>query len=177
MTFPVGAPNPSFSLSTFAPRPPSLNTLQTPSSQTQQAMKFSATYLLPTSKPNMYRLERSQRTRIRCCTASHTRQRSCRFGDLFGGVGQQQGVPEPLNEKKNQASGRDRTYRAQTYRPPCPRVLQARINTQSGSSNCLFKEIAPFCVSANNLINPLPPSLLRVGVFHLPPTLSRRAQP
>ena len=58
-------------------------------------MKFSATYL-----SNMYRLERGQRTRNRCYTASHTGQRSYRFGDLFGRVGQQQGMP--LNEKKQE---------------------------------------------------------------------------
>ena len=92
MTFPVGVPNPSFSRTTFATRPLSLNTSQTPSSQTQQAIKFSATYLL-----NTYRLERGRWTRDRCCTASHTGQRSCRFGNLFGRVGQQQGMP--LNKK------------------------------------------------------------------------------
>ncbi|KAF8689676.1 hypothetical protein AX14_003219 [Amanita brunnescens Koide BX004] len=93
-------------------------------------------------------------------------------GHLFGGVGQRQGVPEPPNDKKAEMEP-GLPHDA----PPEPkraipdhiihairqngqlRVPQGRINTRPGASDRPFQEIAPFCVSANNLINPLPPSL------------------
>ena len=92
-------------------------------------------------------------------------------GHLFGGVGQRQGVPEPPNKKKQEMEPGlpadsepmepehiDHLVNA-IRQNGLLRVPQARINTRPGSSNRPFQEIAPFCVSANNLINPLPPSL------------------
>ncbi|KAF6745482.1 Cap64 protein [Ephemerocybe angulata] len=87
---------------------------------------------------------------------------------LFGGVGQRKGVPEPGGEKKDDAKTDDKDEvegvagerkkikglpMIQQYRVP-----SARINTRPNSGR-KFEEISPFCVSANDLINPLPPSL------------------
>ncbi|KAF8625721.1 hypothetical protein AX15_005227 [Amanita polypyramis BW_CC] len=89
-------------------------------------------------------------------------------GHLFGGVGQREGVPEPNKEdieavvpddsdgsghKKIPNNVADIIQQLQKMQLP-----RARINTKPGITRA-FEEIAPFCVSANNLINPLPPSL------------------
>ncbi|KAG6816090.1 hypothetical protein H0H87_008752 [Tephrocybe sp. NHM501043] len=73
---------------------------------------------------------------------------------LFGGVGQRKGVPEPG------APGDNRKAPAVALRN-APQVVTSvppgRINTRPGGR--AFEEIAPHCVSANDLINPLPPSM------------------
>lgn len=95
---------------------------------------------------------------------------------LFGGAGPRKGVPEPGDEEGKDESGADgksdvdgaadkgdgangekKKFKglpmiAQYQVPP------VRINTIPTSGR-KFEEIAPFCVSANDLINPLPPSL------------------
>ncbi|GLB39637.1 putative capsular associated protein [Lyophyllum shimeji] len=82
---------------------------------------------------------------------------------LFGGVGQRKGVPEPGAEDDGLDADGNR------LKPPSvpQQVLQhqlsvspvppGRINTRPGGR--AFEEIAPYCVSANDLINPLPPSM------------------
>ncbi|KAF8335284.1 hypothetical protein F5887DRAFT_989331 [Amanita rubescens] len=93
-------------------------------------------------------------------------------GHLFGGIGQRQGVPEhepvmepgvphdedsdPLTDDKPQVPENIRNAIQQNHLLHVP---QGRISTRLPSNTRPFQEIAPFCVSANNLINPLPPSL------------------
>ena len=87
---------------------------------------------------------------------------------LFGGIGQRSGVPEPEKdlaadaavEKKIAAAAaaaamKDRGDSSSSLLLTIP---SGRINTRP-NGNRPFEEIAPFCVSANDLINPLPPSL------------------
>ncbi|KAJ7594158.1 hypothetical protein C8J56DRAFT_854108 [Mycena floridula] len=79
---------------------------------------------------------------------------------LFGGVGMRKGVPEPgqedddanVNRLKAEAPMSNNVHLSQQDVP------HGRINTRPNSARP-FQEIAPFCVSANDLINPLPPSL------------------
>ncbi|KAL0945866.1 hypothetical protein HGRIS_012150 [Hohenbuehelia grisea] len=90
-------------------------------------------------------------------------------GGLFGGLGQRKGVPgENPDDKKTPEGEVDpldpdaRTKASLAFASnPALRVPPARINTPppDGSNSRTFMEISPFCVSANDLINPLPPSL------------------
>ncbi|KAH8827127.1 Cap64 protein [Flagelloscypha sp. PMI_526] len=73
----------------------------------------------------------------------------------FGGVGLRKGVPEP--GKKQGAEHRPKDYLSHLNSAPI-NVPMARINTRPNSGRP-FQEISPYCVSANDLINPLPPSL------------------
>ena len=88
---------------------------------------------------------------------------------LFGGIGQRPGVPEPEKdlaadaavEKKMAAAAAAAAMKDQGDSSSSHQLLtvaSGRINTRP-NGNRPFKEIAPFCVSANDLINPLPPSL------------------
>ncbi|KAG5353189.1 hypothetical protein C0989_009566 [Termitomyces sp. Mn162] len=105
---------------------------------------------------------------------------------LFGGVGQRKGVPEPGakdteldldgNRKPPGALAlalpqNDREHQRPPHAPaPVTPVPPGRINTRPGAGP--FEEIAPFCVSANDLIPPLPPSMFYGSgwnVFHSPP--------
>lgn len=75
---------------------------------------------------------------------------------LFGGLGQRPGVPEPEAKKgkdaeTNKKPSKEGHFQALTVPP-------GRISTRPDSSRA-YEEVAPFCVSANDLINPLPPSL------------------
>ncbi|KAF8624733.1 hypothetical protein AX17_007064 [Amanita inopinata Kibby_2008] len=101
---------------------------------------------------------------------------------LFGGVGQRKGVPEPgkddlepgiIDESDEHNKKPDALLKAILQYRPLP-VPKGRINTRPGSASRTFEEIAPFCVSANNLINPLPPSLFYGSGWyaHHPPTSS-----
>ncbi|KIY69272.1 Cap64 protein [Cylindrobasidium torrendii FP15055 ss-10] len=86
---------------------------------------------------------------------------------LFGGVGLRKGVPGApggeLDEKKADVDAEGNPIMAllpptsNAYVPPL-HVPPARINTRPDDAHP-FEEIAPSCVSANDLINPLPPSL------------------
>jgi hypothetical protein len=86
---------------------------------------------------------------------------------LFGGVGQRKGVPEPdqkgtTNNKEGVDADGNRVKPDPIIgnHPPANLALHVppgRINTRPGGRQ--FEEIAPYCVSANDLINPLPPSL------------------
>ncbi|KAF9556092.1 Cap64 protein [Agrocybe pediades] len=83
---------------------------------------------------------------------------------LFGGVGQRKGVPEP-DEKKAAAADANRIkadnaalLKELTAHQALLNVPPGRINTRPNSGRP-YEEVAPFCVSANDLINPLPPSL------------------
>lgn len=77
---------------------------------------------------------------------------------LFGGVGRRKGVPEP-----GQEGDADSDVNRLKQVPPiggvhATDVPAARINTRPNAARP-FEEVTPFCVSANDLINPLPPSL------------------
>jgi hypothetical protein len=76
--------------------------------------------------------------------------------DLFGGLGRRPGVPEPgkdsRNVEHNQKSDDKDAHRALLGVPV------GRINTRPNSDRP-YVEVSPFCVSANDLVNPLPPSL------------------
>ena len=87
------------------------------------------------------------------------------------GIGQRPGVPEPEKdlaayaavEKKMAAAAaaaamKDTGGGSSSSSSQLFTVSSGRINTRP-NGNRPFEEIAPFCVSANDLINPLPPSL------------------
>ncbi|KAJ7241721.1 hypothetical protein B0H12DRAFT_1133484 [Mycena haematopus] len=78
---------------------------------------------------------------------------------LFGGVGRRKGVPEP-DAKDSDAADDAKLALAPSSNlvHPTLYVPRARIASRP-NDNRPFQEIAPFCVSANDLINPLPPSL------------------
>jgi hypothetical protein len=75
---------------------------------------------------------------------------------LFGGVGQRKGVPEP-----NAKNGKEVDVDKKPMKDPHHGLINVppgRINTRPNAGRA-YEEVAPFCVSANDLINPLPPSL------------------
>jgi hypothetical protein len=75
---------------------------------------------------------------------------------LFGGVGQRKGVPEP-----NAKNGKEIDVDKKPMKDPHHGLINVppgRINTRPNAGRA-YEEVAPFCVSANDLINPLPPSL------------------
>ncbi|KAL4269320.1 Cap64p [Pleurotus pulmonarius] len=88
-------------------------------------------------------------------------------GGLFGGLGQRKGVPEPENPNKKAGEEEvDPSDPDARTKPSLPlgnaalRVPQLRIiSPPPGEGSRPFEEISPFCVSANDLVNPLPPSL------------------
>ncbi|KAJ8481696.1 hypothetical protein ONZ45_g15219 [Pleurotus djamor] len=86
-------------------------------------------------------------------------------GGLFGGLGHRKGVPEPEDAQKAKEGGDplDPDARSKHLLPlgdPVVRVPPARINSPPpGTVDKPYVEIKPFCVSANDLVNPLPPSL------------------
>lgn len=83
---------------------------------------------------------------------------------LFGGVGQRKGVPEP--DKKVEKEGVDSEgnrikadiLSIKDAAHALASIPAERMNSALNSGRP-FEEVAPFCVSANDLINPLPPSL------------------
>ncbi|KAF8961368.1 Cap64 protein [Flammula alnicola] len=78
---------------------------------------------------------------------------------LFGGIGQRPGVPEP--DEKRGKDGADTESSRKLVKDTHSALLNVppgRINTRPNSGRA-YEEVAPFCVSANDLINPLPPSL------------------
>ncbi|KAK7442087.1 hypothetical protein VKT23_016361 [Stygiomarasmius scandens] len=88
-------------------------------------------------------------------------------GGLFGGMGQRKGVVPEEGEagdmKDIDAEGnRIKVELPENSKAQIPQhhVPPARMNTKvSQLADRPYEEIAPFCVSANDLINPLPPSL------------------
>ncbi|KAF9268541.1 hypothetical protein L218DRAFT_977087 [Marasmius fiardii PR-910] len=94
-------------------------------------------------------------------------------GGLFGGVGQRKGVPEPHpnhldghEEVEVDAEGNriklglpDRISGSEQHAGLLG-VPQARMSSRPNDGKT-FEEIAPFCVSANDLVNPLPPGVLQ----------------
>jgi hypothetical protein len=78
---------------------------------------------------------------------------------IFGGVGQRKGVPpEEADDMDADGNRKLPAPNAAQGTHPQLRVPAGRISTRP-NSNKPFEEISPFCVSANDLINPLPPSL------------------
>ncbi|KAG1886684.1 hypothetical protein F4604DRAFT_1283611 [Suillus subluteus] len=86
---------------------------------------------------------------------------------LFGGIGARKGaaVPEPPRPVDDGAEAAKRHALAltQAESQPVPiypelRIPPVRINTRPRESRP-FEEVAPFCASANDLVNPVPPSL------------------
>ena len=81
---------------------------------------------------------------------------------LFGGVGQRKGVPEPGAALDGVDTDGNRIKpelpASSNMLQPQLRVPSGRINTRPNAARP-FEVVAPFCVSANDLINPLPPSL------------------
>lgn len=84
---------------------------------------------------------------------------------LFGGVGQRKGVPES-DDKKVDKEGIDAegnrlkadSLSTKDAAHALASVPPERMNSLPNPSRP-YEEIAPYCVSANDLINPLPPSL------------------
>ncbi|TFK68149.1 CAP64-like protein [Pluteus cervinus] len=94
-------------------------------------------------------------------------------GGIFGGVGQRKGVPEEhrdtgdgldANENRIKPEPKD-SVNSNPLLQAQLRVPAGRINTRPNSGHP-FEEIAPYCVSANDLINPLPPSLFYGSGWH-----------
>lgn len=88
---------------------------------------------------------------------------------LFGGVGQRKGVPEPDHEGKDSLDADGNRVKpdpalANLAHNQALHIPPGRINTRPGGR--AFEEIAPYCVSANDLINPLPPSLFYGSGWH-----------
>lgn len=89
---------------------------------------------------------------------------------LFGGVGQRKGTQGKLNKD---AAVPKVAVGKQTgpYQLPQP-IPQARINSRpSDFDSRPFEEVAPFCASANDLVNPLPVSMFAGtgwAAFHPP---------
>lgn len=83
---------------------------------------------------------------------------------LFGGKGLRKGGDDPDAPRPRPANGN----------PPGLQVPVSRISSQPADLNTFtYEEIAPMCVSANDLVNPLPPSLFQgTGwhAYHPPPT-------
>ncbi|KAG6864289.1 hypothetical protein C0991_010785 [Blastosporella zonata] len=76
---------------------------------------------------------------------------------LFGGVGQRKGVPEPGAAAAREDNRKPAAVALRNAPQVVTPVPPGRINTRPGGRT--FEEIAPHCVSANDLINPLPPSM------------------
>jgi len=96
---------------------------------------------------------------------------------LFGGMGQRKGViPEPGTEQDREdvdAEGNrikiELPESSKAYAPPL-HVPSGRMNTKPNDERP-YEEIAPYCVSANDLVNPLPTSLFSgSGWFAYHPT-------
>jgi hypothetical protein len=83
---------------------------------------------------------------------------------LFGGKGLRKGGDDPDAPRPRQANGHI----------PGLQVPVSRISSQPSDVNAYtYEEIAPMCVSANDLVNPLPPSLFQGSgwsTYHPPPT-------
>lgn len=83
---------------------------------------------------------------------------------LFGGKGLRKGGDDPDAPRPRPANGN----------PPGLQVPVSRISSQPADLDTFtYEEIAPMCVSANDLVNPLPPSLFQgTGwhAYHPPPT-------
>ena len=102
----------------------------------------------------------------------HTAGSEAGAGDahgLFGGIGQRPGVPEPEKDLAANAAVDNMAVAAaaaamkdrgdtSSSSPQLLTVPSGRINTRP-NGNRPFEEIPPFCTSANDLSNPLPPSL------------------
>ena len=92
-------------------------------------------------------------------------------GGLFGGIGLRKGVPEPNagaagkadnDDSSSDSADTDRTKPKSPTSDPQLKVPQSFVSllrSSSHRSNGDFDELSPYCVSANDLINPLPPSL------------------
>ena len=135
-------------------------------------MNSSRRSLWRTSRTNYVRLgawPRGRHTKLSQCTTGSEAGTGDALG-LFGGIGQRPGVPEPEKdlaadaavEKKMAAAAAEAAMKDRgDSSSSSPQLLTApsgRINTRP-NGNRPFEEIAPFWVSANDLINPLPPSL------------------
>lgn len=75
---------------------------------------------------------------------------------LFGGLGLRKGVPEPGAEQ-NEDGERSKPDASRKSTDPHLKVPVGLMSTRPTDKK--FEEIAPYCVSANDLINPLPPSI------------------
>lgn len=78
--------------------------------------------------------------------------------NLFGGIGLRKGVP-------GQDPGDGQSLSATDLKMASLKVPSARLSDRP-SDILQFREIEPFCVSANDLINPLPPSLFYGAGWH-----------
>lgn len=80
---------------------------------------------------------------------------------LFGGVGQRKGPPTPDKDQDMLADvlGTEAKI-AGPVMPPYPQLnVPPSLISTIPESDRPFQEVRPFCASANDLINPLPPSL------------------
>lgn len=79
---------------------------------------------------------------------------------LFGGVGLRKGVPEPGDETEAYVdSNGERVVKPGSSRQSSDPNLSIPPGLMYPSHSEKFEEVIPYCVSANDLINPLPPSI------------------
>lgn len=89
---------------------------------------------------------------------------------LFGGVGVRKGAPEPPQPVDDGAKAEKKHAAAVAQAADIPiypelRIPPVRINTRVKEARP-FEEVAPYCVSANDLVNPVPPSLFYGTGWH-----------
>lgn len=90
---------------------------------------------------------------------------------LFGGVGARIGGAAPEQPKADEGAAGKKPMLAPAAEsrpdtlPPELRIPPARINTRPQASRP-FEEPAPYCASANDLVNPVPPSLFYGSGWH-----------
>jgi hypothetical protein len=94
---------------------------------------------------------------------------------LYGGVGQKKGVAPPDKPDEHiDAEGNRKAPPGHANHAMQLNIPPGRIRTRPNAPR-VFEEIAPYCVSANDLINPLPPSLFYGSgwhAYHPPPGTS-----
>jgi hypothetical protein len=108
---------------------------------------------------------------------------------LFGGIGERKGVIPWENQQKGDASkqseevdadGNPKSPLRSNFVSGVQALPQGLVSTRSQDGGPVtFEEISPYCVSANDLINPLPPSIFfgsGWSTYH-PPTSSSSAPP
>ena len=100
---------------------------------------------------------------------------------LFGGVAQRKGAAAGVVAEDKEAAGvanpivadRDAAGRLPVSQDPRLRVPPVRINSRPADLEAApFEEVAPYCVSANDLVNPLPLSMFAGSgwaAYHPPP--------
>ncbi|KAG8918460.1 cap64-like protein [Tulasnella sp. 418] len=87
-------------------------------------------------------------------------------GGLFGGAGIRKGAPGEAVANENEAAAKAGLTDPSMQAWSMLRVPPIRINDREPAPGRYMREPVPFCASANDLINPLPPSLFYGSGWH-----------